>query len=139
MAREIRLNTRATKLATLQATLAAAQIVFDAPARDRDLARIIRVGLAEPENLTDDEYAQLGWWFVLELRAGENVFVQYTAGALDRETWEARANSLSGLLASPAGHKIWRERAAGYRGDFQNWVASNLAERSSAAGTTPAG
>ena len=96
-------------------------------------------GLAEPENLTDDEYAQLGWWLVLALRAGENFFVQYTAGALDRETWEARATSLSGILASPAGHKVWQERAAGFREDFQNWVASNLAERPSTAVATPDG
>lgn len=136
VARQIRQNTQATKLATLQATLAAAQNVFDAPARDRDLARVIRIGTGDPTNLTEDENAQFFWWVSLTLRAAENVFVQYNAGALDRETWLARARSVSNLLKSPGIRKVWEDGASeSYRGDFRGWVASVLDQQEPPAGS----
>ena len=138
VAREIRQNTRATKLATIQATLAAAQNVFDAPTRDRDLARVIRIGLADPASLNDDEYAQFRWWASLALRTIENLFVQYGGGTLDQETWIARSDSASNLVANPGIRRVWKDSSSGYRRDFQDWVASILDQQGSPGDTAPA-
>jgi len=138
LAVQIRQNTQATKTSSLQAALSAAMNVFDAPARDRDLARVIRSGMADPSSLTDDEYAQFRWWARLALRAAENVFVQHNAGVLDHETWVARAETLTPLLAAPGGRKVWAEISASHRRDFQDWVASLLNEQGSSGGVTPA-
>jgi len=138
LAVQIRQNTQATKTSSLQGSLSAAQNVFDAPARDRDLARVIRSGMADPSTLNDDEYAQFTWWVRLTLRAAENVFVQHNAGVLDRETWVARADSVTRLLVAPGGRKVWAEISASHRRDFQDWVASVLNEQASSGGVTPA-
>ena len=49
VAREIRENSRSTRLAALQSAMLADQIVIELPARDRDLARILRIGIGRSE------------------------------------------------------------------------------------------
>jgi hypothetical protein len=51
LAVQVRHNTRSTKLASMQSTMLAAQNVAILPAQYRDLARIVRVGLATPDEL----------------------------------------------------------------------------------------
>jgi hypothetical protein len=122
IAREIRQNTRASRLATLQDSLAAVHNIYDAPARDRDLARVVRIGMADPASLTDDEFAQLRWWLLMSFRSAENLFVHFNAGNLDRETWVARAEAISTVLTSPVGRRVWDANSAIHREDFQRWV-----------------
>ena len=138
IAREIRQNTRASRLATLQNSLAAVHNIYDVPARDRDLARVVRIGMSDPDSLTDDEYAQLRWWLLMSFRSAENLFVHFNAGILDRETWVARAEAISTLLTSPIGRRIWDSDSAVHREDFQRWVTSTILDRTESAGTTPA-
>ena len=46
LAVQIRDNTRSTRLAAMQSTMLSAQNIGKLPAQDRDLARVVRVGLA---------------------------------------------------------------------------------------------
>jgi hypothetical protein len=51
LAVQLRHHTRSTKRASMQSTMLAAQNVAILPAQYRDLARIVRVGLAPPDEL----------------------------------------------------------------------------------------
>ena len=125
IAREIRVNSRSTRLATLQSAMESAQRIIELPIRDRDLARVIRIGSNDPDSLTEDEYAQYRYWIILSLRSMENLFVQYKSGALDHETWVARSSVVSFMSDSPGGRKVWASASNRYRVDFQEWMASS--------------
>ena len=62
VARQIRENSRSTRLAAMQSAMLSAQNVLALPAQDRDLARVIRVGLNAVDELTEDEFYQFRYW-----------------------------------------------------------------------------
>ncbi len=124
VAREIRENSRATRLAAMQSSMLAATNVMALQAQDRDLARVIRVGMADPDELTEDEFQQFRIWLFLVLRVHEDMFVQHKAGVIDDDTWLARAVTLRTIFATPGGRRIWAETTA-YRADFRAWMDSS--------------
>ncbi len=124
VARQIRENSRSTRLAAMQSAMLSAQNVIALPAQDRDLARVIRVGLNSVDELTEDEFSQFRYWLFLMLRVNEDLFVQHKAGVIDDETFFARADTLRSVLATPGGRRIWTATSA-YRADFRAWVDSS--------------
>jgi len=128
VALEIRSNSRSTRLAALQTAMESSQRIIELPARDRDLARVIRIGSNDPDSLTEDEYAQYRYWLVLSLRSTENMFVQYKAGALDEETWIARSGTVKWMMDTPGGRKVWASTSNRYLVDFQEWMDSSASQ-----------
>ena len=124
LATEIRRNTKSTRLATLQSSLSAVQSVYDAPTRDAELTRIIRLGMVDRSQLNEDEAARLGWWLSSVLRAAKNIFIQHQAGMLDDPSWAARAHQIRNLFSSPTVLKMWGSASEGYHQDFRDWVSS---------------
>jgi hypothetical protein len=124
IAREIRENSRSTRLAAMQSTMLAAQNVMALVAQDRDLARVVRLGLSSVGELTQDEYQQFRYWAFLLLRVHEDIFVQHKSGVVDDETWLARSASVRTIFATPGGRKIWAASTA-YRADFRAWMDSS--------------
>ena len=124
LATEIRRNTRATRLATLQSALGSVQQIFDAPTRDAELTRIIRLGMVDPSQLNEDGGSRLFWWVSSVLRAAENTFVQHQAGMLDDHSWAARAHQIRNFFSSPAVLKLWGSVSEGYHEEFRDWVSS---------------
>ena len=124
LAVQIRDNTRSTRLAAMQSTMLSAQNVGKLPAQDRDLARVVRVGLAAPDDLDEDEFQQFRYYLINYLRVHEDMFVQHKAGVIDDETWRARASSLGTIFSTPGGRKIW-DASNAYRPDFQAWMNSH--------------
>ncbi len=124
LATEIRRNTKATRLATLQSALGSVQQIYDAPARDAELTRIIRLGMVDRSQLTEDESARLGFWLSSILRQSENTFVQHRAGMLDDQSWAARAHQIRNFFSSPTVIKMWGSASEGYHEDFRDWVNS---------------
>ena len=125
LAVQVRHNTRSTRLASMQSTMLAAQNVAILPAQDRDLARVVRVGLTTPDELDADEFQQFRYFLMNLLRVHEDMFVQHKAGVIDEETWLARASSLRTIFSTPGGRKIW-DASNAYRPDFQAWMNSHL-------------
>lgn len=128
VAREIRENSRSTRLAALQSHLDAAQRFLELTARDRDLSRVIRLGQATPEVLTEDELAQFRAWLSVGMRIAENLFVQYRAGNIDEESWGARSRGFLAILATPGGSEAWASLAPMHRSDFRDWLSDHALE-----------
>jgi len=131
LAVQVRHNTRSTRLASMQSTMLAAQNVGILPAQDRDLARVVRVGLTTPDALDDDEFQQFRYFLMSMLRVHEDMFVQHRAGVVDDETWTARSSSLRTVFSLPGGRKVW-DASTAYREDFRAWMESALGRDSPA-------
>ena len=131
VAHEIRQNSRSTRLAALQSHLEAAQRVLELPARDRDLARVLRIGLDSPESLSEDEMEQFRAWLRLAARIAENLFVQHRAGNIEEVSWQARARAFLAVLGTPGGSAAWQSIAGMHREDFQAWVSDAMDVRTS--------
>ena len=131
LAVQVRHNTRSTRLASMQSTMLAAQNVGILPAQDRDLARVVRVGLTTPDALDDDEFQQFRYFLMSMLRVHEDMFVQHRAGVVDDETWMARSSSLRTIFSMPGGRKVW-DASTAYRKDFRAWMESELGHDSPA-------
>ena len=125
LAVQVRQNTRSTRLASMQSAMLAAQNIGMLPAQDRDLARVVRVGLATPDELDDDELQQFRYFLMSMLRVHEDMFVQHRAGVVDDETWMARSSSLRTIFSMPGGRKVW-DASTAYREDFRTWMESEL-------------
>ena len=125
LAVQVRHNTRSTRLASMQSTMLAAQNVAILPAQDRDLARVVRVGLTTPDELDADEFQQFRYFLMNLLRVHEDMFVQHRAGVVDDQTWMARSASLRTIFSMPGGRRVWDSSNA-YRDDFQAWMESEL-------------
>ena len=132
LAVQVRHNTRATRLASMQSTMLAAQNVGILPVQDRDLARVVRVGLATPDELDADEFQQFRYFLMMMLRVHEDMFVQHRAGVVDDQTWMARSSSLRTIFSMPGGRRVWDSSNA-YRDDFQTWMESELGHEDSPA------
>jgi hypothetical protein len=109
----------------MQSAMLSAQNVGRLPAQDRDLARVVRVGLAAPDDLDEDEFQQLRYYLMNYLRVHEDMFVQHKAGVIDDETWLARSSSLGTIFSTPGGRRIW-DASTAYRPDFQAWMNAHL-------------
>jgi hypothetical protein len=125
VARELHGNSRSTRQAAMQSAMLAAQNVIALPVRDRDLGRVIRVGMGTPDDLTEDEFDQFRNWLFLVLRVHEDMFVQHKTGVIDDETWSARARTVMFIFATPGGRRVWATASNAYRADFQVWMASS--------------
>jgi len=125
LAFQIRENSRSTRLAAMQSTMLAAQNIGRLPAQDRNLARVVRVGMHDPDDLDADEFQQFRYYLINLLRVHEDMFVQHAHGVIDDETWIARAKSLRTIFLSPGGRKVWDSSDA-YRPDFSSWMDAHL-------------
>lgn len=125
LAVQIRQNTRTIRTSAMQSSMLAAQNIGMIPAQDRDLARVVRIGLTMPDELDEDEFQQFRYFLMSMLRVHEDMFVQHQAGVVDDETWIARSSSLITILSMPGGRRIW-EASSAYRADFKAWMASEL-------------
>ena len=125
VAREIRENSRSTRLAAMQSAMLAAQNVMALPAQNHQLARVVRLGLTDPDGLDEDEFQQLRYWLFLLLRVHEDMFVQHKAGVIDDETWLARSMSVQTIFSTPGGRKVWQASSA-YRADFRAWMDASV-------------
>ena len=132
LAVQVRQNTRAIRVATMQSLMLAAQNIAILAAQDRDLARVVRVGLATPDELDENEFQQFRYFLMSMLRVHEDMFVQHQAGVVDDQTWIARSSSLKTIFSMPGGRRIWKASSA-YRDDFKAWLESELDHESPAA------
>ncbi len=126
VAKQLRDNTRSSRMAMLQSTSDAAILVYDAPTRDSELARAIRAALFGSSPLSDEDMGRLIWWAASVFRLGENAYLQHQAGIMDEKTWCARANSLLSLLSVPAFRRIWELRTSHQHEDFVAWAEAHM-------------
>jgi hypothetical protein len=87
LALQIKASTKATRSQTYQRATSALAEMAGIIGSDKELARIFRIGMVEPDALTEDEFTQFGYLGISLFRRFENVFFQYQAGMIDEDFW----------------------------------------------------
>ena len=128
LAVQVRQSTASTKAASYQAVVSAISDWSRAIGVDSNVSRIMRVGVENPEQLTDDEYTQFEFLVVSGTRNFENIHYQYLAGGLSKGAWEGWSSRILTFFNQP-GLKTWWERHKGaYSPDFQEFVEKGIKE-----------
>ena len=129
LAIQIRENTRATRsqthhLATSQLAEAAAFI-----AASSELSRIYRIGLANPGQLSEDEFFRFALIGISQFRRYENLFFQYRSGLVDEDFWISHSENILWYFHRPGMQLWWNEKRLTYSKGFREYLeSSNPAE-----------
>jgi len=94
---------------------------------DPGLARIWFKGLADDDDLTREEFTQ---WMLLaraSFLSGEDSYLQYKAGQLDRRAFESYVSGATYFLASPGMRAAWKISAGQFGDDFREFADSLVA------------
>jgi hypothetical protein len=128
LAVQIRQNSMSLKAGIEQAVADSISNMFDAAA-GTDVPGIYVRAASDPDSLTDDELAKLGFYLSSFLKKIEQAYFQYKKGNLSEESWDAIDSLLLIQFQSEGLKRFWHLRAQGYRSDFRDYVESrNLLE-----------
>jgi hypothetical protein len=91
-------------------------------------ARVMRLGLADPDQLNEDEAFQFTFWMHSVMPAYENAYYLHRSGMLDDDRWEMQRRILVQTLASPGVLQFWRTNQPSFSPEFTALVEEILAE-----------
>jgi hypothetical protein len=110
LALQIKGSTKATYSQTYYLATSALGEMAAIVGRDRELSRIMRVGLQSPEALTEDEFTQFGYLGISLFRRFENVFFQYQSGLIDEDFWVGHRDNILWFFHRPGTQAWWKDR-----------------------------
>jgi len=114
LALQIRASTQATHSQTYHLATSALAEMAAIVGRDRELARIIRIGLADPKALTEDEFTQFTYTTISLFRRFENIFFQYQSGMIDKDFWIGHRDNILWFFHRPGIQAWWKDRKFGF-------------------------
>lgn len=124
LAQQIRQNTKATYSQTYHSATQAlgemAAIAGESPER----ARLFSLGMADPSQLSDDEYLQFAYLGISLFRRYENAYFQYQSGMIDDDFWAGHRDNLLWFFHRPGTQKWWQERRLGFSKRFREYLES---------------
>lgn len=106
---EVRRSSRIARLSTLQAHTDNTIQLMSALAHSEQSARVMRVGLDESEELTDDQRSQFNLYMSAALFSVQSAYVHHVEGASSEQTWNAWLRIASFYLLPPGGKRWWVE------------------------------
>ena len=123
LATQIRQNTRSTRASAFQSAASEAAQDYRLIAGSTETAGIFRIGLQEPDSLTEDESVCFLMAMSAIFRGYENLFVQHRYGTAEEASWAAWRSSLKSMLEAPGAARFWEARGNVFRNDFRTLVA----------------
>ena len=106
LAIQIKSNAQATHSHTYHLATSALAEMAAIIGRDKDLSRIFRIGMGNPETLSEDELTQFGYLGISLFRRFENVFFQYQSGMIDEDFWIGHRDNILWFFHRP-GMQSW--------------------------------
>jgi hypothetical protein len=122
LARQIRQNTRATKLAMSQSIAAAARDWNRPLLQDPELAWTFQVGTEDPTQLDEKEQARFVELCFSLLRMYEDAHYQYHHGALDPDVWKGYEKLYGAYAKAPGFQVYWEARKDTFRPEFRDFI-----------------
>lgn len=119
---QIRANSRAVRSATANETTAAISAWYTAVGSSHQASRLFYTGLIRPEQLRDEELAQLvylGHGLLLDYQAA---FYVSREGTLDRALQESITKTIYGTAHLPGFKLIWQQRGELFHSEFRKYV-----------------
>ena len=126
---QIRQNTRSIRSATYQSIVAAAAACNQTLSRDKALARVMRVGRADPSALDADEQLQFDFLCLQFFDIFENLHLQHLHGVLDDAYFAPRHRSFLELFDNPGFAERWAAHRESYTPSFRELMEAGLTRR----------
>lgn len=122
---QMRQNTKAVKAAASQAHAANFQQVIAPAIVDASMARIWRLGLADIQNLSDDERVRFYVLLSSLFRFYEAARLQWLDGQLHKEHWENVEFQVADFAQQPGVQAYWSMRRNWHSKSFRIWFESS--------------
>ena len=128
LAVQVRQSIASTRSATYQSIVSAISDWSREIGADPKLARIMRVGMEDSSQLTEDEYTQYEMLVVSVTRNFENIHYQYLAGGISESAWAGWSVRISTFFQQPGTRSWWEHHHSGYATEFRKFVEKACAE-----------
>lgn len=124
LAIQVRASTRATYSQTYQTAVAALGDMAAIVGESKEKSKLYADGMADPDQLDDDEYLQFAYLGISLFRKYENAYFQYRSGMIDDEFWDGHRDNLLWFFHRPGTQRWWRERRLGFSKSFREYLES---------------
>ena len=104
----------ATRLQTESARVEGYNAINLAVANNPDLARILVVGLDDPNRLENVEAAQFSGFMRAVMNQGGAMYAQYSLGLISDEVWQYSAQQIAQIFSTAGGKKYLQANSAAY-------------------------
>ena len=122
LAVQIKKNTQATHSQTYQVATSALADMAAIVGSSAELARIFRIGMVNPRDLTDDEFTQFGYLGISLFRRFENIFFQYHSGTIDDDFWTGHRDNILWFFHRPGMQLWWKDRKFAFSKSFREFL-----------------
>ena len=122
LALQVRNGTASTKGASYQAAVTAVSDWSRTIGADPELTRIMRIGMEQPDGLSDNEYSQFEMLVVSATRNFENIHFQYISGGISEAVWKGWSIRIVGFFSQPGLKSWWEHHKTAYSDDFNEFV-----------------
>src|SRR3990170_3992872 len=127
LALQIKASTKASRSQTYQLATYALAEMAGIIGSDKELARIFRIGMVEPDALTEDEFTQFGYLGISLFRRFENVFFQYQSGMIDEDFWVGHRDNILWFFHRPGFQAWWKDRKYAFSQRFREFLDRSTA------------
>ena len=129
---QIRKNTESEQANTLQTSVGADVEMLTAWGSTEEGAYLISQYILDPSPLTEKQIIQARYLFAGGLRHWENLYLQYTVGAISEDTWQARVKAVNTTLLSKGYQEFQKSFLGNYMsGDFLRYAEKIITENQS--------
>jgi hypothetical protein len=90
--------------------------------KDKDLSRIFRIGMVNPETLSEDDFTQFGYLGISLFRRFENVFFQYQSGMINEDFWIGHRDNILWFFHRPGMQAWWKDRKFAFSKRFREFL-----------------
>jgi hypothetical protein len=90
--------------------------------KDKDLSRIFRIGMVNPEALSEDDFTQFGYLGISLFRRFENVFFQYQSGMINEDFWIGHRDNILWFFHRPGMQAWWKDRKFAFSKRFREFL-----------------
>jgi hypothetical protein len=128
LAMQIRQNTKAIQASANHASVSEVNQVRTSMYENADLAQIYVQGLAQPDNLDEENRVRFRLLLHNIFLSGSNIQAQTKFTGLSQSTWESQLIILGRILSSPGGQWFWRGSRLEFEKSFREIVDKILHE-----------
>lgn len=125
LAVQIKKNTQATHSQTYHVATSALAEMAGIIGSSKELARIFRIGMVNPHDLTDDEFTQFGYLGISLFRRFENIFFQYHSGTINEDFWTGHRDNVLWFFHRPGMQLWWQDRKFAFSKSFREFLDSS--------------
>lgn len=129
LALQVRRNTQAMYSQAHHLTTIALADTAATIASSNELSRIYRLGLASPDQLSEDEFFRFAAIGTSQFRTFENLFFQHRSGLVTEDFWSAHRENILWFYHTPGMQMWWQDKRLSYSKGFREFLeASNVTD-----------